>query len=123
MCARFVVMDDKEIAEINSILKDISMKFDGRGLVAKTGEVYPTNNVAVLALADGKPTLGLMSWGYPKWDGKGVIVNARSETIMEKKMKICLMTLQRTHILVQKAICFRPLTPPSAKAPAALNQL
>lgn len=86
MCARFVVMDDKEIAEINSILRDISMKFDGRGLVPKTGEVYPTDNVAVLTLEKGKPTLDLMRWGLPKWDGKGVVINARSEGIEDKKM-------------------------------------
>jgi putative SOS response-associated peptidase YedK len=27
-----------------------------------------------------------MSWGFPKWDGKGVIINAKSETVREKKM-------------------------------------
>ncbi len=27
-----------------------------------------------------------MTWGFPKWQGKGVIINARSETALEKKM-------------------------------------
>lgn len=79
-------MDDGDIAEINKIVQEIGMKYDGRGLSMKTGDVYPTNNAPVLALQNGKPSLSLMKWGYPKWDGKGVIINAKSETATEKRM-------------------------------------
>jgi putative SOS response-associated peptidase YedK len=27
-----------------------------------------------------------MIWGFPRWDGKGSIINARSETVTEKSM-------------------------------------
>lgn len=27
-----------------------------------------------------------VSWGFPKWDGKGVAINARAETALEKSM-------------------------------------
>lgn len=86
MCARFVILDDAEIAEINQILKDVSMKFDGTGIVAKTGEISPTDNVPVVASNNGKTVLTIMKWGFPKWDKSGVIVNAKSETAAEKKM-------------------------------------
>ena len=86
MCARFVILDDAEIAEINQILKDVNMKFDGTGIVAKTGEIFPTDNVPIVASNNGKTVLTIMKWGFPKWDKSGVIVNAKSETAAEKKM-------------------------------------
>ena len=86
MCGRFVLMDDSDIAEINKIMTDISAKYKDSGLTAKTGEVYPTNNAAILALQNGKPSLSLMQWGFPKWDNKGIIINAKSETAAEKRM-------------------------------------
>ena len=86
MCGRFVIHNEAEIAEINQILKDVSMKFDGTGIVAKTGEVYPTNNVPVVASENGKSILTIMKWGFPKWQKSGVIINAKSETAAEKKM-------------------------------------
>lgn len=86
MCGRFVIYDEGEIAEINQILKEVNMKFDGTGIIAKTGEIFPTNNVPVLTQQAGKPIPTIMKWGFPKWDGKGVIINAKSETAAEKKM-------------------------------------
>ena len=81
MCARFVILDDNEIAEINQILKDVNMKFDGTGIVAKTGEVFSTDNVPAVMLQNEKPSLTII-----KWDGEGVIINAKSETATDKKM-------------------------------------
>lgn len=86
MCGRFIILDEGEIAEINKIVQEIGMKYDGRGLSMKLGEVYPTDNAAIVALQNEKPTLSLMQWGFPKWDSKGVIINAKSETANEKKM-------------------------------------
>ena len=34
---------------------------------------------------NGKPQAELMKWGLSRWDNKGVIINARSETALEKK--------------------------------------
>ena len=98
MCARFVILDDAEIAEINQILKDVSMKFDGTGIVAKTGEIFPTDNVPVVASNNGKTVLTIMKWGFPKWDKSGVIVNAKSETATEKKMFAVAMANRRVVI-------------------------
>lgn len=86
MCGRFVVLDDGDIEEISKIAREIDMKYNSQNLSMKTGEVFPTNNVAILALQNTTPTLSLMKWGFPKWDGKGVIINAKSETSAEKKM-------------------------------------
>ena len=98
MCALFVILDDAEIAEINQILKDVSMKFDGTGIVAKTGEIFPTDNVPIVASNNGKTVLTIMKWGFPKWDKSGVIVNAKSETAADKKMFATAMASRRVVI-------------------------
>lgn len=53
--------------------------------ILSTGEIYPDNSVPVLTLHQGHIHPRLMGWGFPKWDGKGVQFNARSETAHELK--------------------------------------
>ena len=78
MCGRYVIDDDGQIAEVNKIMNEIGSKV--------TGEIFPTNIAPILSLKCDKPSLNLMTWGFPKWDNKGVIINAKSETVSEKRM-------------------------------------
>ncbi len=82
MCARYEFSDEDDIPEINAIIQQLSRGDN----TFKTGEIYPTNAAPVLAISSNKPELAVMTWGFPKWDGKGVIINAKSETAGEKKM-------------------------------------
>ncbi|MEA5060539.1 MAG: SOS response-associated peptidase [Candidatus Pelethousia sp.] len=76
MCGRYYIeQEDIELQEILAAL--------GHDERIKTGEVFPTNIVPVLT-ADKKPQL--MRWGFTRYDGKGTIINARSETVTEKPM-------------------------------------
>jgi len=75
MCGRYYV-DDEEPA-----LRDIVEKL--RDAHVKTGEVFPTDVAAVMAANGG---FAAMRWGFPRFDGKGVIINARGETAAEKPM-------------------------------------
>lgn len=84
MCARYTVFTEDEITEIRSIIAEVSRKF-GDGAVA-TGEIRPTNSAPILTLVGGRLTPVPVSWGFPKWDGKGVLINARSESALEKPM-------------------------------------
>ena len=82
MCGRynFTVEQSDEIREI---LEQLNNKLHGKE--ARVGEVFPTN-LAPILIEEGKkvePTLS--SWGFPKFDQKGVIINARSETAFEKR--------------------------------------
>lgn len=52
----------------------------------KSGEIFPTDTVPVLALEGQTMRACLFNWGFPRWQGKGVIINARSETVLEKSM-------------------------------------
>lgn len=84
MCGRYVLEDEAEIAEVEAILREVNSKFYGENV--KAGEIRPTNTAPILSVINSKPSLSLMSWGFPKWDAKGVIINARAETAAEKKM-------------------------------------
>lgn len=76
MCGRYYIEIDNE--ELQAIFAAVSNKKD-----IKTGEVFPTNIAPVLS---PKGELTAMRWGFPKFDGKGDIINARSETANEKNL-------------------------------------
>jgi putative SOS response-associated peptidase YedK len=81
MCGRYYIDIDNE--EIKRILKEAQKNIYEN---YKTGEIFPTN-IAPIYIEDDinmKPLLA--KWGFPKWDGKGVIINARAESINEKPM-------------------------------------
>ncbi|MDF2537509.1 MAG: hypothetical protein K0S76_530 [Herbinix sp.] len=82
MCGRynFTVEQSDEVLEI---LEKINAKFQGKE--ARTGEVYPTNLAPILIEEKKEVSPVLSTWGFPKFDQKGVIINARSETAFEKK--------------------------------------
>jgi putative SOS response-associated peptidase YedK len=76
MCGRYYIEIDD--FELRSIIAEVEKK-----TVVKTGEIFPTNLAPVLS-SNGIMTA--MRWGFPKYDGKGEIINARSETAAEKNM-------------------------------------
>lgn len=84
MCARYTVFTEEEIIEMRAIINEVSRKF-GDGAV-NTGEIRPTNTAPILLMNDNKLSPYPISWGFPKWDGKGVVINARSESALEKPM-------------------------------------
>lgn len=88
LCGRYLLQLEEEISELRQIISEVSERFKDTPLLAsmKTGEVFPTNVAPVLVPGRNKEQATLMKWGFPKWQGKGVIINARSETAIEKKM-------------------------------------
>ncbi len=82
MCGRynFTVEQNDEIIEI---LEKLNAKFHNSAV--KTGDIYPTNQAPILTLEDEEISPVVSTWGFPKFDQKGVIINARSESAFEKK--------------------------------------
>jgi putative SOS response-associated peptidase YedK len=82
MCGRynFTVEQNDEIIEI---LEKLNAKLHNAAV--KTGDVYPTNQAPILTLDEEEISPAISAWGFPKFDEKGVIINARSETAFEKK--------------------------------------
>jgi putative SOS response-associated peptidase YedK len=88
MCGRFLFADDADIEEINSIIKEAQKNINA-GLVSapnfKTGEIFPTNCVPIVAKGEQGAFISVMRWGFPM-PGKKQVINARSETASEKRM-------------------------------------
>ena len=84
MCGRYTVFTEDEILEMRAIIQEVSRRF-GDDAIAK-GEIRPTNNAPILTLDGNRLVPQPVSWGFPKWDGSGVVINARSESALQKTM-------------------------------------
>ena len=77
MCGRYYL--DGEEPDIAALLAQVQAASDAQAVI-KTGEIFPTNIVPVITAQ--KPLLA--KWGFTKYNGKGQIINARSETAIDK---------------------------------------
>lgn len=82
MCGRYYV-DDETSREIRKILEQLDAKYENNK--RKSGEIFPTDTAPVLAAFHGQIEPELSAWGFPNYYNKGVIINARAESILEKK--------------------------------------
>ena len=78
MCARYFINID--IETIKEIFDAIERRYPG--VVMSRGEIYPTDTVPIITKDGPAPSF----WGLPRHDGKGHVINARSETADEKRM-------------------------------------
>lgn len=83
MCGRYVLFSDAEMQDIRDIIEEVQRKTNGE---IKTGEIFPTDKAPVLTQQQGVIVPKAIKWGYPGFNGKGVIINARAETVQEKPM-------------------------------------
>lgn len=87
MCGRYTVFTEEEIIEMNAIIAEIGKKYGENAVSAlKTDEIFPANLAPVLIMERDRLTPKPAVWGFPKWDGKGRIINARAETALERPM-------------------------------------
>lgn len=83
MCGRynFTVEQSDEVLEI---LEQLNAKIKGKAVI-KTGEIFPTNLAPILVEDRKELSPEAAIWGFPKFNDKGVIINARAETAHEKR--------------------------------------
>ena len=89
MCGRFYIEKDDPTEELVKIIAEIERKLkdDPDGLHIKQGEIFPTDIVPAIAGSKMHTVEPLaMKWGFTRFGGSGVVINARSETAMEKSM-------------------------------------
>ena len=87
MCARYTI--DIDIETIKEIFAEIERRYPG--VVMSTGEIFPTNVAPIITKDGPAPSF----WGFKRYDGKGRIINARSETAEEKHIFRNAFTNQR----------------------------
>ena len=78
VCGRYCLYDDGN-EELRAILDRTEGDY-------KIGEVFPTDKAPVLIQQDGSIHPQAVVWGFPAFRGKGVLINARAETVLEKPM-------------------------------------
>ena len=77
MCGRFTLMTDEEYQDIADILRQIEQQ---QGEPIPRGDIYPTMFSPILFSENGPPQVQLLRWGYPGFQGKKPLINARAET-------------------------------------------
>lgn len=84
MCGRFLLYTDEEYKEIQEMINEIEGNLDN----LKSGEIFPTNYVPIVYSNNELKRTSLLKWGFPTFpnykQNKGVLINARGETIGEK---------------------------------------
>ena len=83
MCGRYSLAPD-ESEEIARIAADVQARFGSASI--HTGEIFPTNAAPILLADEDRMTPRPMIWRFPSFKGKGVIINARGETALDKPM-------------------------------------
>lgn len=84
MCGRFQIDPNAAAAENAAARQFILPGFATAR--PKTREIFPADTVPVFVRRNGKTDFLPMSWGFPRWGGKGVVFNARAETAAQKPM-------------------------------------
>lgn len=80
MCGRYYIDPDTE-KEIWKIVRNI----DRRHHLIRTGDVLPSQDATVITGRQHVPEAVQMKWGFPRYDQKGLLINARAESITERK--------------------------------------
>ena len=93
MCGRYLIESEEDIIDMREVIDEINRKYTGSEPRAamKTGEVFPTNLVPVIAQTGTE----LMTWGFPMRGKSQTIINARSETVFERAMFRTAVTQRR----------------------------
>lgn len=82
MCGRYYIREEDSASDLQEIIDQLNRK----GQTVKTGEIFPSDTVPVIANSKSmQPSPFAMPWGFTIPDGK-LIINARSETAAEKPM-------------------------------------
>lgn len=85
MCGRYY-MDDETVEEIEKIIRLVDAKVHNRAdlTMLQVGDKHPADLAPVIAGRNHEIQLEKIRWGIPKDDK--LIINARTETVLEKKM-------------------------------------
>ena len=92
MCGTFYV-DDETAREIEKAIRMADERANGKYINGKsvngkfpTGDIRPSDYAAVLSSANNHMIASVKRWGFPGFDSSKLIINARSESVLERKM-------------------------------------
>lgn len=79
MCGRYY-LDEWVIREIRQFVRSL----DTGEEAWKARDVYPSQQAVVLTSREAEISAELMAWGFPRYESKGLLINARAETALER---------------------------------------
>lgn len=82
MCGRYYI-DDETAREIERLVGQIDNRLKK---TEAARDVHPSEHAPAILAEHNHIVLDQMTWGFPNFQSKGVIFNARSESVLEKKM-------------------------------------
>ena len=81
MCGRYYI-DKSTLKETEKFIRGLQWEIS----TELTGDILPSRPAAVLYGQNGCLEAENMLWGFPRFDGNGLIINARAETALERKI-------------------------------------
>lgn len=80
MCGRYCISGEI-VNELEQLIPNMDRNLQ---LYHTIGEIAPSQTATVLHNKNGTLGAGDMIWGFPGRDGKGLLINARAETLLER---------------------------------------
>ncbi len=77
MCGRYYADDDTE-REVIRLTKDQKVRM-------KKGDIHPSEEATVLSLKGADAAAENMIWGFPGFEGHSLLINARAETVTDRR--------------------------------------
>lgn len=81
MCGRYY-MDDETRREIRRLVLKLDPKICSES--DQTAAIFPSQKATVITGRGRHLEAEQMLWGFPRFDGRGILINARVETAMER---------------------------------------
>ena len=85
MCGRFVIGGDFR-DKLNELIEAEGIIYSGLPYQESGQDVFPSESSLVIHTGDRKLLAGEMLWGFSNPYRKGLIINARAETVKEKNL-------------------------------------
>lgn len=82
MCSRYYIDEDMK-DELAKMVWELDEKIRNKRFI---GDVKPSMEAPVIYHQNRQNRLDAFQWGFPKYQGSGLIINARAESVFEKKM-------------------------------------
>lgn len=88
MCGRYYI-DDDTAREIEKLIRQVDERMrqaPAAGSLVQAKDIHPSEVAPVIVAEGQKLCCRWQRWGFPGFHGKQLIFNARSESVLEKKM-------------------------------------
>lgn len=80
MCGRYYITDETA-REIERLVRHLDRKLK----LQHSGDVYPSQKAEIFCGREGRLMVDQMDWGFPGYESKQLLINARAESVLERK--------------------------------------